>query len=57
MPNLGAHCAISKQRTGFPFEKLHLWIDNPPEAKILGPDHRIERQAFTIGDMEYIKDF
>jgi len=57
MPNLSAHCAISKQRTGFSFAKLHQWIDNPPEAKILGPDHRIERHAFTIKDSRYIKDY
>ena len=47
MPKLPAHCAISKQRTGFNFTRLHQWIDNPPEAKELGPDHRIERHAYT----------
>ena len=57
MPNLSAHCAISKQRTGFNFAKLHQWIDNPPAAKILGKDHRTERHAFTIKDMKTIKDF
>ena len=57
MPSLQAHCAISKQRTGFNFAELHRWIDNPPEAKHLGPDHRIKRHAFTIEDMETIKNF
>ena len=57
MPNLRAHCAISRQRTGFEFEELNRWIDNPPEANILGPDHRIKRHAFTIEDMEYIRKY
>jgi len=57
MPNIRAHCAISRQRTGFDFEELHRWIDNPPEAKILGVDHRIERHAYTNRDMEYIKTY
>ena len=54
MPNIRAHCAISRQRTGFDFEDLHKWIDHSPEARILGADHRIERHAYTIDDMEYI---
>ena len=57
MPNLSAHCAISKKRTRFDFAELHRWIDNPPEAKILGPDHRIKRHAYTIDDMAYIRDY
>ena len=57
MPNIPAHCAISKKRTGFPFGKLHRWIDHHPEAGNLGPDHRIERHAFTIKDANYIKDY
>ena len=57
MSNFKAHCAISKQRTGFDFAKLHRWIDNPPEAKFLGADHRIERHAFTIEDRETIKKY
>ena len=57
MPNFKAHCAISYQRTKFDFADLHRWIDNPPAAKILGPDHRIERHAFTINDMNYIKNY
>jgi hypothetical protein len=31
MPNRNTHCAISKQRTGFSFEELHKWIDEPQE--------------------------
>jgi len=57
MPNFKAHCAISYQRTKFDFAELHRWIDNPPEAKILGPDHRIVRHAYTIDDMTYIKEY
>lgn len=57
MPNLKAHCAISYQRTGFSFEELHQWIDNPPDAKYLGSDHRIERHAYTKEDMNTIKDY
>lgn len=56
MPNLSAHCAISKQRTGFSFAELHEWIDNPPEARSLGVDHRIERHAYKIKDMNTLKD-
>ena len=57
MPNLSAHCAISKQRIGFNFAKLHGWIDHPPAAEILGQDHRIERHAYKMEDMETIKDY
>ncbi len=57
MPNLPAHCAISKKRTGFSFRELHRWIDNPPKAKILGLDHRIERHAYMKKDMETIKNY
>ena len=57
MPNLIAHCAISKQRTGFNFKELHQWIDNPPEVKYLGSDHRMERHAYTKDDMKTIKDY
>ena len=57
MPNLIAHCAISKQRTGFNFRELHRWIDNPPEAKFLGSDHRMERHAYTKEDMNTIKKY
>ena len=57
MPSIRAHCAISRQRTGFDFEELHRWIDHHPEAKILGADHRIERHAYTNKDMEYIKAY
>ena len=57
MPNFKAHCAISKQRTGYDFELLHRWVDNPPEAKFLGADHRIIRHAFTAEDMETIKKY
>lgn len=56
MPNLKAHCAFSKQRTGFDFAELHRWIDNPPLAKYLGPDHRIERHAYIESDMNKIKN-
>ena len=55
MPNFKAHCAISRQRTGFDFADLHKWIDNPKEAIFLGADHRILRHAFTESDMNYIK--
>lgn len=57
MPNHRAHCAISYQRTKFDFAELHQWIDNPPLAKVLGPDHRIERHAYTINDTKYIRDY
>lgn len=57
MPSLKAHCAISHQRTKFDFEDLHRWIDNPPEAKNLGPDHRIERHAYTVDEASYIKNY
>ena len=57
MPNIRAHCAISKQRTGFNFEELHRWIDNPPEINNLGVDHRIERHAYTVADEQYIKTY
>lgn len=57
MPNIRAHCAISKQRTGFDFEELHRWIDNPREANILGADHRIERHAYTRADEQYIRTY
>jgi hypothetical protein len=57
MPNFKAHCAISQQRTGFDFADLHKWMDNPPEAKIIGPSHSILRHAFTESDMNYIKDY
>lgn len=57
MPNIQAHCAISKQRTGCSFKELHEWIDNPPQAKLLGADHRIERHAYNKSDMEYIKRY
>jgi hypothetical protein len=45
MPSVEEHCAISKQRTGCEFRKLHIWIDEP--AKFLGINHRIERHADT----------
>ena len=57
MPNLGAHCAISKQRTRFNFAKLHQWIDHHPQAKDLGVDHRIERHAYTNKDRNVIKKY
>ena len=57
MPSLAAHCAISRKRTGFDFEDLHRWIDNPPEVGILGPDHRIARHAYERRDMENIRDY
>jgi hypothetical protein len=57
MPNFKAHCAISKQRTRFDFADLHRWIDNPPEAKFLGVDHRIIRHSFTTEDMENIRNY
>ena len=57
MPNLSVHCVISKQRTGYNFAKLNRWIDNPPEARNLGPDHRIERHIYRIEDMETIRDY
>ena len=57
MPSFKAHCAISKQRTKFPFADLHKWIDHSPEAGILGPDHRIERHAYTVADSNYIKNY
>ncbi len=56
MPNLAAHCAISRQRTGFDFESLHQWIDHPPEDRFLGPDHRIVRHSYDSRDMEYIRN-
>ncbi len=55
MPNFNAHCAISKQRTGFDFAELHEWIDSPSEY--LGSDHRIERHAYTKEDMLTVKSF
>ena len=55
MPNIHEHCDISRQRTGLEFRELHQWIDHPPEAKYLGPDHRKERHAFTVKDKEYIE--
>ena len=57
MPDLKTHCAISKKRTKFSFEELHRWTDNPSRTKNLGPDHRIERHAYTIKDEKYIRDF
>ena len=55
MPNLGAHCAISKQRTGVAFEELHRWIDSPAEE--LGSDHRIIRHAYTRDDANKIRRY
>ncbi|UCG00653.1 MAG: hypothetical protein JSW11_13665 [Candidatus Heimdallarchaeota archaeon] len=55
MPNLGAHCAISKQCTGFAFEELHQWIDSP--AEVLGADHRIECHAYTRNDANTIRRY
>ncbi|GAI52174.1 unnamed protein product, partial [marine sediment metagenome] len=46
-----------KKRTKFSFEELHRWIDNPSRTKNLGPDHRIERHAYSIKDEKYIRDF
>ncbi|MFW9881497.1 MAG: hypothetical protein ACFFG0_51185 [Candidatus Thorarchaeota archaeon] len=56
MPELRAHCKISRDRTSEEFEDLHRWIDNPPEAKILGVNHRIKRHAYKVEDEEYIKN-
>jgi len=55
MPNLRIHCAISKQRTGYAFKKLHQWIDSASEK--LGPDHRTERHAYTEKDAETIRKY
>jgi len=41
MPNTKIHIAISRQRTGYGFEKLHKWIDE--SCQELGVEHRIER--------------
>ena len=57
MPSLAVHCAISLKRTGFDFERLHQWMDNPPEARSLGPDHRIIHHTFESGEMERIREF
>ncbi len=57
MPNFKAHCAISKKRTRDTFAELHQWIDHPPQANILGADHRIERHAYNQSDMNYIKSY
>lgn len=57
MTNLQQHCNISLQRTSFDFEELHRWIDDSPNSKRLGVDHRVERHAFTISEMNYIKSY
>ena len=57
MPKLKAHCAISRQRTGYDFEGLHQWIDHPPEEKFLGADHRILRHAYTQDEKDYINKY
>ncbi len=57
MPNFKAHCTINRQRTGFDFAELHQWIDNSPEARFLGSDHRVVRHAYNREDMEYIRQF
>ena len=53
MPDVETHCAISKERTGEEFRKLHEWIDAP--RKELGFNHRIERHAFHEGYKDYIE--
>ena len=55
MPNLRTHCAISKKRTGYGFEELHKWIDEP--CKRLGTNHRIERHYLNDKDMNSIKQY
>lgn len=55
MPSKRVHCAISKGRTGFDFEELHKWIDEPYET--LGKDHRTKRHAYNKAEAKKIKDF
>lgn len=55
MPNLRTHCAISKKRTGYGFEGLHKWIDEP--AKEYGMNHRIKRHYLNDKDLKNIKKF
>ena len=53
MPNLKAHCAISKQRTNRDYKELHRWIDEFHDE--LGINHRKKRHAYTHKDEEYVK--
>lgn len=55
MPSLKAHKNMSKDRTGFDFEELHKWIDEP--QKDLGVNHRIERHSYNTGDEGKIKSY
>ncbi len=53
MPDLKTHTAISKQRTGKSYTKLHKWIDEP--SKCLGRAHRIERHNQSSDYQKYIE--
>ena len=45
MPYNKVHCAISKQRTGKSYYKLHKWIDNNKEER--GVNHRSKNHFYT----------
>lgn len=55
MPSLKVHCAVSRERTGFNFKKLHEWIDEP--YKKLGFNHRTERHAYNTQEEKQIRDY
>lgn len=55
MPSGSVHQAISKERTGFDFAKLHEWIDKP--YKKFGADHRLFRHAYCEDDERTIRDY
>ncbi len=52
---LEAHCAISKDRTGFDFKDLHQWIDEAQKKK--GVNHRAKKHFFNTKDANEIKRY
>jgi len=53
MPSLNKHCAISAERTGYPYTELHKWMDE--RRAELGEDHRIHRHVLRTDDLDYVR--
>lgn len=55
MPGVKVHCALSKERTGFPFAELHRWVDM--SARNPGVNHRKKRHYYNLRDHKTIQDY
>jgi hypothetical protein len=55
MCGINIHKKFSKDRTGFDFEELHRWIDEP--YKDLKVNHRIKRHSYNNGEAEFIRKY